>query len=186
MLKFFKKSVVENSKELAETMVMLPESKKEMSVSDAITLADKAAVQNAQGYCNPDHLVKVGNDEFSVGDLVNRHLDMMKKNAEMEEMSKKNAEDKKGDEKKENEDKADKKAEEKKENEEDKKDDEKKENEEDKEEKKEDKKENSKDPSELHFNSLANAHLKPLKNEPKILELSKDRMARGKARYGSK
>lgn len=180
---FFKKTTIENSKELADTMVTLPESKKEMSVADALEKADKFVVQNAEGYCNPKHLVNVGNDEMAVGDLVNRHLELMKKNSEMEESMKKNQTDAEL-EKKENEDKAEKKAEgeEEKQNADDKKDEEKKENEEDK---KEDKKENSKETADLHFNSLAQAHMKPIKNEQKIIELSEDRVARGKARYGS-
>lgn len=82
-LNFFKKAKVENTLDIEATVVELPESKKEMTIAELVKKMDK--IENAQGYCNMEHLVKVGNDEMSVGDLVKKHMDAM---ASMEEMKK--------------------------------------------------------------------------------------------------
>lgn len=159
---FFKKAKVENSAELEATSVTLPESKKEVTLSEAIELADKHVIMNMQGYANEDHMVKVGEEEMSVKDLVNKFSAMAS-------------------EKKANEDK---KEEEKKENEDEKKDEEKKENAPESEEKKdkEEKKENSKEEEQEHFEAIKNAHEKaPIGTHTVDL----DKVARGKSRYGS-
>ena len=90
-LKFFKKAKVENALDIEATVVELPKSKKEMTIAELVSEMDK--VQNMNGYCNMEHMVKVGNDEMSVGDLVKKHMDAM---AKMEEMSK--AHEKEGEE----------------------------------------------------------------------------------------
>lgn len=70
---FFKKEVLKNAKELEETMVTLKEAKKDVTLKEAIALADK--YENMHGYANGDHLVKVGEkDEMSVNDLVKKHM----------------------------------------------------------------------------------------------------------------
>lgn len=88
-LNFFKRSKVENSADLESTVVLLPESKKELTISELVKRQDK--IENMQGYANDDHMVKVGNEEMSVGDLKKKHMDMAskveeaKKNAESDE-----------------------------------------------------------------------------------------------------
>lgn len=83
----FKRTKVQNSTlDIDGIMVELPKSKKEMLLTDVITKYD--AVQNMNGYANGDHMVKVGEDEMSVNDLVKKHIDMQnseKERAEKEE-----------------------------------------------------------------------------------------------------
>ena len=86
-LKFWKRAKVENSADMEGLMIELPKSKKEMSLVDVISEFD--TFKNMQGYASPDHMVKVGNDEMSVNDLVKKHMDMCN---EMEEMKKPKAE----------------------------------------------------------------------------------------------
>lgn len=84
----FKRTKVENSTDLEGMIVALPKSKKEVSITTALTEYD--AILNMHGYANGDHLVKVGEkDEMSVNDLVKKHLDMCN---EMDKMKAKNAE----------------------------------------------------------------------------------------------
>ena len=156
---FFKKAKVENAESLHEMSVILPKSKREVSVEKLVNDADAAAlVEGKPMMANGDHKVKVGEDEMSVNELVEKYQQMC-------DASKKQNE------------------EEKPENEEEKK----KENGDDEEalkkakdiadhEKKEiaEKKQNA-------FNKLKDA---PLKNKEKVIETSEDRVARGKARYG--
>lgn len=82
-LNIFKRTKVENSVDLEGMMVELPKSKKEVLLTKAVEEYDK--VLNMNGYANGDHMVKVGNDEMSVNDLVKKHLDMLEKNAKREE-----------------------------------------------------------------------------------------------------
>lgn len=82
---FFKKSKVENSKELdlENMMVELPKSKKEMTLSQVINEADKFL--NMAGYACDDHMVKANEkEEMSVKDMVKKYGDMQNKLAEME------------------------------------------------------------------------------------------------------
>lgn len=80
-MKFFKRTKVENSVDLESTMVELPKSKKEISISNMIEEYDK--IMNMHGYANEDHMVKVGENEMSVKDLVKDH---MKNKEELEGM----------------------------------------------------------------------------------------------------
>lgn len=74
-LNFFKRSKVENSADLESTVVELPKSKVEITVANALMELD--TIKNMHGYANGDHLVKVGEkDEMSVNDLVKKHMDM--------------------------------------------------------------------------------------------------------------
>ena len=84
--KFFKRTKVENASDLEGMMVELPLSKKEMALTQIINEMDK--VHNMQGYANGDHMVKVGESEMSVNELIKKHMDACN---ELEEMKKKNA-----------------------------------------------------------------------------------------------
>lgn len=81
-LNIFKRTKVENSIDLNGLMVELPKSKKEMLLTDVVTKFD--AIQNMNGYANGDHMVKVGEDEMSVNDLVTKHMEMCNAAAEKE------------------------------------------------------------------------------------------------------
>lgn len=211
----FKRAKVENAADIENMSVTLPKSKVDKTLAECIEVAD--TVQNMNGYANGDHMVKVGEDEMSVNELVEKHLEM-KKNMEEEEEKKKNAEeeekhnddddsdmkhndDESEEEKKENDDESEEEKEEKavkeKKN--------KKKKNEDKEgdlqkkpaseeglamEKKKDAKKNDDEEKEekkknaLHFEALKNAPMTAIKDVPKF-EMSEDKVARGKAKYGS-
>ena len=185
---WFKKTKVENAKDFEGMSVTLPKSKKDFTLVQLVEEMDK--IQNMQGYASDDHMVKVGDEEMSVKNLVKKHMKMneeMKKNEEMDtesdvEADKKDVdvegdlhneedEDKEKDKKKENEEDDD--AEEKK----------KKENEED-EDKKDEKKKNSSKKNTEHFDRLKNAH-NTVEEEVARVDLMEDQVARGRARYGS-
>ncbi len=175
----FKKEAVKNAADLKleELSLTLPESKKEMTVSEALEVADKALVQNMSGYANGDHMVKVGEDEMSVNDLVSKFCEMKKNmDATDSDVEVENEEDGVKEEKKgagvENAEE-DEKKEDKKENE----------SEEEKEKKKNaaDKKAKDKDA----FEKITNAHKVKLNEESETVDLAQDKVARGKNRYGS-
>jgi len=164
MFKIFKKEKVENSADLEAMSVTLPSSKKDMTISECISLADK--VINMNGYANGDHMVKVGEEEMSVNDLVSKHMGMCKNMADEEE-KKKNADvaadaDEKEKKEKESADKT--------------------ENEKD-EEKKENEEEDKKEVKNSHFDKLRNAPLKAIKKDEQYIYV--DETAKGKNLYGS-
>ena len=111
MFKIFKKEKVENSADLEAMSVLLPESKKEVTVAEAINIADK--FMNMHGYANGDHMVKVGDEEMSVNELGKKYCSM-KKNMEEEALRKKEEEEAVANKKKKNEDDEKAKAEEEK------------------------------------------------------------------------
>lgn len=85
-LTLFKRQKIENSLDLETTMVALPKSKKEMSITQLVN--DHDTFLNMQGYASGDHMVKVNDmDEMSVNDLVKSYqtkcneMEDMKKNA---------------------------------------------------------------------------------------------------------
>lgn len=164
LLNLFKKEKIENSADLEQMSVVLPKSKKEVTIAEAVGIAD--TVMNMHGYANPDHLVKVGEEEMSVNDLVNKYGSMMAKhNADEADAKKKEEEEKK---KKENMSDEEKKAEEVKKNAAD---------------------EQAKKDKELkdkNFNDLKDAPFKNNLVPSDNVDLSADKVARGKARYGSK
>ncbi len=89
---FFKRTKVENSVDLEGLVTTLPESKKEVIVTNALAEYDK--ILNMNGYANGDHMVKVGEkDEMSVNDLVKKHMEACN---ELSEMKKNAAGDKGG------------------------------------------------------------------------------------------
>jgi hypothetical protein len=71
----FKRKVekLENSLDLENMIVELPLSKKEVTLANALSEYDKFL--NMHGYANGDHMVKVGDSEMSVNDLVKKHLE---------------------------------------------------------------------------------------------------------------
>ena len=58
-------------------MVELPKSKKEMTIASVLNAYD--AILNMHGYANGDHMVKVGENEMSVNELVKKHMEMCNK-----------------------------------------------------------------------------------------------------------
>lgn len=198
----FKRTRVENGKDgidLTGLTVELPKSKSEMLLSEVVEQFD--AIQNMHGYANGDHMVKLGEDEMSVNDLIKKHIAACN---ELEEMKSKNSGegepgrdiedcrndddeegtedsglrdvgDRGGDESLDNEDEN-----ERKDNEED---------EEEDEERAKDKKKNAKERArELarkKAQALKNARPQPpFQGVPRV-DLAIDQVARGKARYGS-
>lgn len=204
ILNLFKKEKVENSADLEEMSVVLPQSKVEVTLKEAVKMADLAKVQNMHGYANGDHLVKVGEGEMSVNDLVSEHMKMsnkMKKNAEKAKAEKEcmeNAEldggekeadkQKKKADKTENEDSLD-ESDPAMENAEE--DGGEKEAEKDAKKADPEKKKNAKDTEESedgeekvdHFKAIKNAEALAPRRDPFRVDL--DKTARGKARYGS-
>lgn len=194
MLKFFTKKKLENALEIEDTTVVL-KSGTEKTIKQLVNEVEAAEdkkkneeKEKSEGkpvMANEEHMVECGEKMMSVAEMKNAYMSMMESKPK-DEPKKENvdpAEDKealKKDEGKENEKKPveEKKVEEKKDNEEEKKPEDKKENEEKKEEeKKEDKKENS-----LWFDKMSNAaKVVPVQS----VDLSEDKVARGKARYGS-
>lgn len=83
--KVFKRTKVENSIDPTDE-IELPLSKKVLPIATIVNGYDK--LMNLNGYADPNHMVKCGNDEMSVGDLVKKHMGMQN---EMDEMKKKNA-----------------------------------------------------------------------------------------------
>jgi hypothetical protein len=81
-IKAYKVTKVENSLDLEGQSITLPKSKKEFLVTDIIEQFD--AIQNMHGYANGDHLVKVGEEEMSVNDLVKKHIEMGAKHNDSE------------------------------------------------------------------------------------------------------
>lgn len=189
MLNFFKKNVtkLENAAELEATSVTLPKSKKEITILELVNKMD--AIENMQGYANGDHLVKAGEEEMTVNEMVKKFKKMNDEAAKSAEDKKENDQDEKKEPELDNESD---------EEDDDKKKKSKKENEDDQEEEKEPemknkgKKKNAADPEkkpvdkdQSFFNDLKSAHLIPI-TEEKVFELAQDQVERGKARYGSK
>lgn len=185
-LNLFKRAKVENSSELEGMSVTLPKSGKEMTIVELVEKMDK--IENMHGYASGDHMVKVGENEMSVNDLVKKHMEMCN---EMDEMKKvKDSSEEEGDldskEKKVDVEGDDKSMD----NEEDK-DDKSVDNEEDDE--KEEKKKNEieqakvkKAEAKKKADAIRNAQ-NDIDSEPAPkLDLMEDQVARGKSRYGSK
>lgn len=168
-LSFFKKQKVENSVDYQDLVVILPKTGVEKTVVQLVNEADEAHAN--KGYANEDDLVKLGNEECTVKELVEKYNQMSaeKENAQEPEME--NEED----DELENED-------EELENVEDDEEAKKKalelamhEEEEILEKKKENKKKN--------FNKLKNAP--KVAAEPVRIDLMDDQISRGRSRYGS-
>lgn len=87
-MKFFRKAKVENSADLESTVVVLPKSGRELSILQLVNELDIA--KDEKVYANGAHMVKVGENEMSVDELVNAYMESCK-NAAAEEME--NADD---------------------------------------------------------------------------------------------
>lgn len=159
VLKIFKKTKIENEADFDQMMVTLPKSKVDKTFAETVELADKFV--NMAGYAAAEHMVKVNDDEeMSVGDMTDCYNKM--KNAEKERVMKEEEEKMKM-------------------------------NKEIPEDKKEVAAEREEpqvgnalekvEKDQKHFDALQNAE----KNQPKmaVVDLDMDRIARGKARYGS-
>lgn len=166
MFEFLKKTKVENGKDLESMSVVLPKSKKEVTITQLVNEADEKEMNaDKPVMANEEHMVKCGDEEMSVKELTNRYMNL--KNPPSEE-----GKEKQNDEDAEAKKKAlelaaheDTEIEKKKESEADKG-------------KEEEKKKNE------NFDALQNAHKNAPKDDLRI-DLSEDRVARGKSRYGS-
>ncbi len=102
MLKLFKRTKVENAVDLSDMSVMLPKSKKEMTLTEVVTSFDdhleaQAKLKNSPMAAHPEHLVDMGEgSKMTVNDLVAKHKAMCD---ELDAMKKKNvdAPDEEGD-----------------------------------------------------------------------------------------
>lgn len=91
-LNFFKREKVENAGiDIESTRVELPLSKKEFTISEIVNAYDK--VLNMDGYASPDHMVKVGNEEMSVKQLVKKHMEQCNDMEEMKKSKEENSEE---------------------------------------------------------------------------------------------
>ena len=174
--KLFEKKALTNSVDIEGMSVVLPKSKVEITIANALTELD--TIKNMNGYANGEHMVKVGDKEMSVNELSEKYNSMCaedekRKNSESEGEELENEGD---DDAMENEadeleasamgDKVSKDAARKATA-----------NEEDKDEKKKNSKEN--------FKKLANAH-KKIENASEDVDLGMDQLARGQSLFGSK
>lgn len=202
MFSFFKKTKVENAVEFENTSVVLPKSEVEKTLSQIINEADEAEMKSKEEMqmCNEEHYAMVGKDKMKVNDLVKKYQELLQKQGEPEHEKKESP----AEEKKEHEPKNEEKPseEEKKPEGEEKKeihvdiDSHKEENKEmsDEEAKKkalelakheeDEMAEEKKEKKQNHFDAIKNAESNAITATQKI-ELSEDRVARGKARYGS-
>jgi hypothetical protein len=182
---FFKKTKVENSKDLDGMMIELPKSKKEVSIEDLIKNADEMASKEGKpAMCNMEDMVNVDGKDMSLNDLLALH----KQNSEeLAKMKGAGGEDKPVENDEEDEE-AKKKALELAEHEEEEiAEEDAVENEDDEKKKKEEeevKKNAKKVADKKHFDALKNAHVNPVE-ETLHVDLQTDRLARGKSRYGS-
>lgn len=183
-LNIFTRKKVENTLDFENTIVELPKSKKEMSIEALVNAMDK--IENMHGYASGDHMVKVGENEMSVNDLVSKHIEACNSLEEMKKEKEAPVEND-GDESDmedpavENEGELDDMGDESVSNEED---------------EAEEKKKKEKMSNELKAKTLAdakakalklkNAHLNAIEEEAPTILLPEDQVARGLARYGDK
>lgn len=178
-LNIFKRQKVENSAELAEAVVELPKSKKQMTVEQMVNALDFDPTKPVDA--DMAHVVKIGEESMSIKDLVEKHTAIVNELKELQ-----NADDE-DDDKAENEDKecnADDMDD----------DDDDVENEDDKDdkEKKKNKKKNeveddkeAKDKAAKLRNAKRQAMLDAARNEANVVEVTATRVDRGRQRYGS-
>lgn len=83
-LSFFKKAKVdkiENGLELESLVLEVGKDKKEFTILQLVQEVEK--IQNMQGYANGDHMVKVGEEELSVNDLMKKYGDVCNELSEL-------------------------------------------------------------------------------------------------------
>ncbi len=90
-LSFFKRSKVENSSEMESTVVKLPKSGKEMSISEIVTDLD-ARLMNSEA--NVDHTVKIGKESMTVKALIEKNEALSNEIEELKNASKEDDGDK--------------------------------------------------------------------------------------------
>lgn len=174
MLKFFKKTKVEKSADLEGLSVSLPKSGKEVTLDKMINDYDEGMMSGC--YANGEHKVKVGEEEMTVNELVEKHMalkDSMKSGEDASDSDAHAAEGRGEGERKANDEdeEAKKKAEEIASHEA---------------KEIEAKKKNEAAEKKKNFDKLKNADVNAKKKEePKEIDLSMDQLARGRARYGS-
>lgn len=169
---FFKKEKFDNSMvDLEQMSVILPKSKKEMTIERLINSMDEQEMNSEEPrLVNGDDKVKVGDQEMTVNELTEKYNSMCKaKNSEEEEAKKKKDLE---DEKAKNE------LEEEKEKNSDELEKEKEKNSDEEKKKADEKAQNS-----AHFERLSNAHAR-VASAP-VTDFSWDQAARGKQKYGS-
>lgn len=169
----FKRTKVENSKEsgidLESMSVELPKSKREVTLTKLVNDADEKAMNEGNpAYADLKSMVKVGENEMTVDELMNAYCGLMKENESDV------TEDGEGGEMDNEKDPVES-------------DDKKKQNEEDEKAKK-DADEKEKALKNANFNKLKNAANNKTMTNPRdemVADTSKDQVARGKTRYGS-
>lgn len=179
----FKKTKVDNAADFESMSVLLPKSKKEKTISQIINEADEMEMNADKPaedmMANGDHHVMVGEEKMKVNELVEKHMALKQAHEEMKNKMGGDEADQdavaaegkgEGELKPKNGEKPVEK-EKPAQNEDEKSD--------------ESKKANAKDATNVYFDMLKNAPNKPIKDAPTI-DLSMDKVARGKSRYGSK
>jgi len=176
--KLFKREKVENSTDYENLLVELPKSKREVSISTLINEADMhEEKKHAPQMANGEHKVKVGDDEMSVNELIEKHMAACNELAELKKKKEENADLDSGEKEGEKEEKEahynDEMAELEKKHK----------NAIAELAKKHGKTVESKKEDE-EFDKLKNAHNTRM-SEDRVVEISEDRLARGRSKYGS-
>lgn len=83
-LSLFKRTKVDNSSDLENMSVLLPKTKKEMTITQLVNAMDEKMEKEKDQMANSDHHVMFGEKKMKVGDLVNAHQELCNKMAEME------------------------------------------------------------------------------------------------------
>lgn len=89
MFDFSKKTKVENSKDIESISVTLPKSKVEKTITQLINEGDEQEMEKKKDvkdcYANGEHKVKVGEEEMSVNELVEKHQALTAEHKEMKD-----------------------------------------------------------------------------------------------------
>ena len=200
MLSFFKKTKVDNSADLENTVVQLPKSKVELTITQLVNEMDQYRLtMPLPKMANDDDYVEMNGKKVNVKEMKDCYNKMMAMKEEEEKENTEEADKELEMNKKANKDAADEEAEAPtRERKEGMKDDagesgkDKADNEDEDEKAKKkalelaehEKKEIEEKKSNEMFNTILNAHLNPIKEEQRP-DLNSDRLARGKSRYGS-
>lgn len=91
----FKKEKIENALDMEKMSIVLPKSKIEISLKDLVGEMD--TIKNMHGYASGEHMVKSGDDEMSVNEMIDCYGKMKSSLEKIEEEKKKNAEEMKVD-----------------------------------------------------------------------------------------
>lgn len=174
MLNFFKKTKVDNGSDYENTSVLLPKSKVEVTLSQLVNELDEYRLKmDLPQMANGDHMVEMGQDKMSVNDLLEKHKMMCQELADLKKPKEEAPEEKKEND----DDMAEASADNKKNDQKD--------EEQDLEVEKKQKAAQEKKENEMKvFNELKNAPIN-FKDEERRIELSQDKITRGKTRYGS-